>query len=79
MGNEFVAGLHIVRVIDGAGADRTTILYAAATPVDQAVEAVRQRVGAGKVVELADQRVTKELAGRLKLRPGDVCEISSGV
>lgn len=73
-----MALLHLVRVTDGAGADRTVTFYAAAAPADQAVELVRQRVGAHKVVELADHLLTQELASRLQQRRGDVCEISSG-
>jgi hypothetical protein len=79
MSNEFVAGLHFVKVFPPNPYVGTEFqMWVAATGADQALDAVLKKFPPGWRGEHVSQSVTKELAGRLKLRPGDVCEISSG-
>jgi hypothetical protein len=80
MSNEFVSGLHFVKVFppNPQIGDEFQI-WVAATPASQAVAAVLKKLGPGWRAESMSRLVTKEDAGRLKLRPGDVCEFSSGL
>jgi hypothetical protein len=79
MSNEFVAGLHFVKVFPPTSQVGTEFqMWVAATGADQAVEAVLKGFPPGWQGERVQQSVTNELAGKLKLRPGEVREISSG-
>ncbi len=77
MSNEHVAGIHIVRVTMADAPGEPVQLWVAAVPRDQAAAAVQKAIPARWKAELTDQLVTKELAARVKLRPGDVAELSS--
>jgi hypothetical protein len=78
MTNEFVAGLHFVKVFPPSPQVGSEFqMWVAATGADQAVDAVLMRFPPGWRGERVPQLVTKELAGKLRLRPGEVREISS--
>ena len=76
MNNEYVSGLHIVRVTMTDMPEQPFQLWIAAVPREEAVAAVLRRVKVGWTAELSNQRVTKEIAERVKLRPGDVSELT---
>jgi hypothetical protein len=78
-GNTFAAGIQVVRVTDNTSVDGVPVrhLWVAAVPRDEAAAAVQKRIPADWTAELTDRRLTPEHIARLKLRPGDVCELSS--
>jgi hypothetical protein len=80
MSNEFVAGLHFVKVYPPQPQFGSEFqIWIAATGADQAVSAVLARLGPGWRGERLLNAPTKAQAARVKLRPGDVCEFSSGL
>jgi hypothetical protein len=79
MSNEYVLALHLVKVFpDSADLGGPFQIWAAATSADKAVESVLKRFPPGRRAERLVDPVTKALAGRLKLRAGGVCDVSSG-
>jgi hypothetical protein len=74
---EYVGGVHIVRVAMTNHPNNAFQLWVAATPAADAVAAVKKQIPQEWTAELISQRVTKELANRLKLRDGEVSELSS--
>jgi hypothetical protein len=81
MGNEQILGIQVVRVTmtDNLVGDKPAVqLWAAAVSRDEAVVAVKRRINSSWTAELTNQRLSAEQIARLKLRPGDVCELSSG-
>lgn len=80
MGNELIGGIQVVRVTippAHAGEPTTSVLWLAAVPREQAVEAVKGAVPAGWRVELTSDHLTPQQMARVRLRPGGVCEFSS--
>ena len=81
MSNVSVRDLHVVSVhmTDNlVGGIPAVQLWAAFVKRQDAVAAVQKRVPKSWRVELTDQQLTPEHVQRLGLRPGDVCELSSG-
>ena len=80
MNNTFVGGIQIVRVIMAdhlVGGKPSVQLWVAATARGEAVDAVKKAIPAAWTAELTNQHLTPKLAALLKLRAGDVCELSS--
>ena len=80
MSNEFVSGLHFVKVYP----PRSTLgaefqIWIAATGADQAVPAVLHKLGPGWRAERLPGAPTKAQAAKVKLRAGDVYEYSSSL
>ena len=80
MGNTEIGGIQIVRVtvpgftVDGRPSFH---LWVAAVARELAVAAVERVIPKGWTAALTDQHLTEEHVARLKLRPGDVRELSS--
>jgi hypothetical protein len=54
-------------------------LWAAAVPLDQAVQAVLKRIPEGWTAELAEHRLTADQIATLNLQPGEATEFSRGM
>jgi hypothetical protein len=80
MKNIPASGIYVVRVfmtdnlVEGTPAVQ---LWAAAVPRDEAVAAVLRAVPSHWTAELTDQRLTTEHVRKLRMRLGDVREITS--
>ena len=55
------------------------LLWAAAVPGDQAIEAVLKRVAPGSKVEIAASKINRHQIATLNLKPGEVIEFSVGM
>ena len=80
MSNTQIGGIQIVRVYmtnNGVSDKPTTQLWVAAVPREQAVAAIKKVIPADWIAELTNQRLSAENIASLKLRPGDVRELSS--
>lgn len=56
-----------------------TLIYAAAVPQDQAVEAVLREMPPSRTAELLPLELTPAQIAQLKLQPGEVSELSSAL
>ena len=80
MSDSQIGGIQIVRVYmtdNGIGDKPATQLWVAAVPREQAVAAVKKVIPADWIAELTNQRLSAKHIASLKLRPGDVRELSS--
>lgn len=80
MSNTLIGAIQIVRVkmTDNLVGGRPTVaLWVAATSRGDAVQAVKRKIPPHWDAELTDQHLTPQQVERLKLRPGDVSELSS--
>jgi hypothetical protein len=55
------------------------LIYAAAVPPDQAVEAVSREIPPTWTAELLPLELTTAQIAQLKIQPGEVCELSSAL
>jgi hypothetical protein len=80
MGNTLAGGVQIVRVLMPPlreGDPHVRVLWVAAVGRDEAVAAVKKVIPADCEAELTSEHLPPEEIARLKLRPGDVRELSS--
>ena len=55
------------------------LLWVAAVPEDQAIEAVLKHVAPGSKVEIAASKINRHQSATLDLKPGEVVEFSMGM